>query len=152
METKVKLLPGHTSEETTYVVEDYPYGFRLRCKIRYWLEYNKKYGFRFCSQTTNPKVEGMHWNAPKKSTYVLFGACMFLDENEHVQWAGLTEYSDAEKTRKFLDKYRDGMSPEAIEACSRWLRLKEMYEADPQGWHRTYLAEEVRRLKEEKVA
>jgi len=37
------------------LVEDYPYGFRLRCKIRFWLEYAPKRGFRFVSQTTNPK-------------------------------------------------------------------------------------------------
>lgn len=147
METKVKLLAGHTSPETAYVVDDYPYGFRLRCKIRYWIEYNKKHGFRFCSQTTNPKRAGTHWNTPKKSTYAKFGACMFLDENEHVQWAALSEYSDAEKARKFFDKYKEGMSAEAIEACSEWIRLKTMYENDPDGWHKTYLAEEVSKLK-----
>lgn len=147
MEIKIKLLPGHTSPETAYVVEDYPYGFRLRCKIRYWIEYNKKHGFRFCSQTTNPKRAGIHWNAPKKSTYAKFGACMFLDENERVQWAALSEYSSAEKARNFLDKYRTGMSAEAIDVCSEWVRVKTMYENDPAGWYNTYLAEELSKLK-----
>jgi hypothetical protein len=48
----LQLLFGHTSPETAYVVEDYPYGFRLRCKIRYWLEFKAKKGFRLVSQTT----------------------------------------------------------------------------------------------------
>jgi hypothetical protein len=29
------ILPDHTTPETAYVVDDYPYGFTLRCKIRY---------------------------------------------------------------------------------------------------------------------
>lgn len=49
-------LGGHVDEASAYVVNDYPYGFRLRCKIRYWLEHSLKKGTRFCSQTTNPKV------------------------------------------------------------------------------------------------
>ena len=63
------VLNGHTSAETAYVVNDYPYGFQLRCKIRYWIETRKGHGMRFVSQTTNPRwaVEG--WNKPKASTY-----------------------------------------------------------------------------------
>lgn len=62
-------LSGHTSEATAYVVDDYPYGFRLRCKIRYWIERKAKNGDRFVSQTTNPKLSYEKWNAPKASTY-----------------------------------------------------------------------------------
>ena len=76
-------LHGHDSQETAYIVDDYPYGFRLRCKIRYWIETKKGQGQRFCSQTTNPKAQGEVWNKPKKGTYsVVMG--MFLDENNHV--------------------------------------------------------------------
>jgi hypothetical protein len=38
----MQILKGHISQETAYLVDDYPYGFRLRCKIRYWLEYQPK--------------------------------------------------------------------------------------------------------------
>lgn len=68
--TKIQILRGHTSPETAYVVNDYPYGFTLRCKIRYWLEYRKGHGTRFCSQTTNPKVAGEVWNKPKRGIYM----------------------------------------------------------------------------------
>lgn len=69
----MKVLWGHNSAETAYVVADYPYGFRLRCQIRYWLEYRKGKGFRFVSQTTNPKRPGEVWNKPKASTYSPLG-------------------------------------------------------------------------------
>ena len=49
-----QILQGHTSPETAYVVDDYPYGYTLRCRIRYWLEVNERHGVRFVSQTTNP--------------------------------------------------------------------------------------------------
>ena len=94
----IKILPGHTSEKTAYVVDDYPYGFRLRCKIRYWLEYKSGYGFRLCSQTTNPKLSTEFWNKPKKSTYSDLGV-MGLDEQAHVTWIGITSY--------FFDEFDD---------------------------------------------
>lgn len=61
-----QLLTGHVSEETSKLVEDYPYG-RQRTQIRYWIETVKGKGDRFCSQTLNPKTG--RWNKPKKSTY-----------------------------------------------------------------------------------
>ena len=59
-------LYGHDSMATAYLVDDYPYGFRLRCKIRYWVEYVPKKGYRMVSQTTNPKIADREvWNKPK---------------------------------------------------------------------------------------
>lgn len=95
-------LYNHTNEATAYLVTDYPYG-RLRCKIRYWLERDEKRGYRFVSQTENPKT-GV-WNKPKKSTYMLVAGCMYLDEKGHVQWSGLSEYSDAEKCLEFVRRF-----------------------------------------------
>lgn len=83
----IKVLSGHINEETAYVINDYPYGFRLRTKIRYWLETKEKNGDRFCSQTLNPETG--KWNKPKKSTYIDIGY-MFLDKNNHVKWDGLS--------------------------------------------------------------
>ena len=97
-------LYGHTSEDTAYLVADYPYGFRLRCQIRYWLEHKKNKGWRFVSQTTNPKA-GDKWNKPKASTYVEFAAAMYLDENGHVQWSSLSQYAEAEQVLAFISKY-----------------------------------------------
>lgn len=80
----MKVLHGHTSAETAYVVDDYPYGFRLRCKIRYWIETKKGHGMRLVSQTSNPKAAGLVWNKPKGTTYSPFLA-MYLDEKDHLQ-------------------------------------------------------------------
>jgi len=99
----LQVLQGHTTIETAYVVNDYPYGFRLRCKIRYWLEYAKGRGFRLCSQTTNPKRPGEVWNAPKKSTYSML-AVMGLNDEGHVTWTGCSIY-DFDKLADFEKLY-----------------------------------------------
>ena len=98
----VEPLYGHTDENSAYVVDDYPYGFRLRTKIRYWMESSSK-GWRFVSQTLNPKTQG--WNAPKKSTYVDLAGAMFLDEKGHVEWEGLTSYGDADEALEFVKQF-----------------------------------------------
>jgi hypothetical protein len=124
----MKILSGHVSPETAYVVDDYPYGFRLRCKIRYWLEYNPKHGFRLVSQTSNPK-RGNVWNKPKASTYSRFGACMYLDEDGRVWQSGLTEYSTGAEAQAWADKYGEGV-PEAGKSIMRkWIASKLAYDA-----------------------
>jgi hypothetical protein len=92
---------GHTDEANAYVVDDYPYGFRLRCKIRYWIESHPKHGDRFCSQTTNPKVAGERWNKPKKSTYAPIGVMVRDPENGHITWTALNLWPSAERLAAF---------------------------------------------------
>lgn len=140
----MKLLFGHTSSETAYVVADYPYGFRLRCKIRYWLEYKANKGFRFVSQTTNPKKFGLidHgngnvsrmevWNKPKASTYTRFGGAMYLDENDHVQWSGLSEYSDGAEASAWKDKFGEAVPEAGRSAMNQWVAAKTAYDANRQ--------------------
>jgi hypothetical protein len=99
----MKTLTGHTSPETAYTVTDYPYGFTLRCKIRYWLEYKPKQGFRFVSQTTNPKVPTEVWNKPKASTYCLGPSVMLCDErNGHITWTGVSGYCSLDEVNAFI--------------------------------------------------
>jgi hypothetical protein len=123
-----KILAGHDSPETAYVVDDYPYGFRLRCKIRYWLEYKPKHGYRLMSQTTNPK-RGDVWNKPKGSTYVPIAAAMYLDENGHVQWSGLGYYHDAAECRAWLDTFGDYLPGMVKKELDIWLAKKAEHEA-----------------------
>jgi len=126
----VLVLPGiHTSAETAYVVEDYPFGFKLRCKIRYWLDCSPKHGVRLVSQTTNPKLAGEVWNKPKPSTYARFGGAMFLDQKGHVQWSGLSEYTDAKECVEWRSVFGAGV-PEAVwETMNRWCEAKIRYQA-----------------------
>lgn len=109
MDNDTQLLFGHDDETTAYVVDDYPYGFRLRCKIRYWIETHPKRGDRFCSQTTNPKVAGEVWNKPKKSTYVEVGV-MYLDDEGHVKWTGLHVWPKAEALEVFDRRCRERLN------------------------------------------
>jgi len=126
--TVVEALKGHTSMETAFLVKDYPYGFRLRCQIRYWLEYKKGKGFRFWSQTSNPKVAGLVWNKPKASTYIENGAFMYLDQNGHVEWLGLGIYNNATEAREFLEFYREFINEEWLPILVQWVERKEAYE------------------------
>jgi len=121
-------LKGHTSMETAYLVDDYPYGFRLRCKIRYWIEYKKGKGFRFWSQTSNPKVVGLVWNKPKAGTYADNAAFMYLDSNGHVQWHALGIYNNAAESREFLDSFHEFINPEWLPVLELWVARKEAYE------------------------
>ena len=100
------ILKGHTDEENAYVVEDYPYEFRLRCQIRYWVETNKKRGDRFVSQTLNPKTD--RWNKPKKSTYSSV-IVLFLDDKGYVQSRGFSKgWADEGEVQRFIDFVGEG--------------------------------------------
>jgi hypothetical protein len=128
----IKILAGHVSPETAYVVDDYPYGYKLRCKIRYWLEYKAGRGVRFVSQTTNPKKVGEFWNAPKASTYSRFAACMFLDEENHVKFSGLHEYVDGAEATEWMAAYGAGIPEAARELARKWVAAKVAYDANRQ--------------------
>ena len=125
----MQLLIGHISQETAYVVEDYPYGFRLRCKIRYWLEFHARHGFRLVSQTTNPK-RGHVWNKPKASTYCRFGGCMYSDAAGHVQWSGLTEYCSGAEAQAWREMYGAGVPDAGRNVLNQWVAAKVAYDAN----------------------
>lgn len=97
------VLQGHTSQATAYVVDDYPYGFTLRCKMRCWIE-TSKHGQRLVTQTTNPKKPIEVWNKPKASTYLPIKV-MGLDEKGHVTTMGLSYYEDEKKIAEFEAAY-----------------------------------------------
>ena len=126
----ITILKNHVSPETAFVVEDYPYGFRLRCKIRYWLEYKPKLGFRLVSQTTNPKRAGEVWNKPKASTYAKLGGCMYLDEEGHVQWSGLDEYCGDKEAENWLATYGEGVPEVGRELLRKFVAAKVAYSAN----------------------
>jgi len=126
---RIKILKGHTSSDTAYVVDDYPYGFKLRCKIRYWLEEKKGHGVRFISQTTNPRKLGqIVWNKPKASVYCDLAGAMFLNEDGHVKWEGLTTWADVDQAEMYLSLYKEGMSERSIRLTERFINAKKLYE------------------------
>jgi len=116
----MQTLTGHTSPETAYVVADYPYGFRLRCSIRYWIEHKAGHGFRLVSQTTNPKKDGQVWNKPKAGIYYDC-AVMVLDGDERVAIDTVHAYSAAERIDAFEAAHAAALTPEH-RAAIRFLR------------------------------
>ena len=105
----IEVLTGHTSPETAYVVADYPYGFRLRCQIRYWIETTKR-GQRVVSQTTNPKRPGLVWNKPKASTYTDLRVLYIDPTTGYVENEALTFYSDTTKVQAFEAAYGEALT------------------------------------------
>ena len=101
-----QILAGHTNEATAYVVDDYPYGFRMRTKIRYWVESKNRKGDRICRQTLNPKTG--RWNKPKKSTYSGV-IVMCLNDDGHVKTIGLPSrgWATTEGIENFLESIGD---------------------------------------------
>ena len=94
----------HTNEENALIVDNYPYGFTLRTKIKYWVETTKR-GDRFVSQTLNPKTN--KWNKPKLSTYKAVMVLIKKKENEHISYIGLYPTTDKEEITKFLEITKD---------------------------------------------
>jgi len=131
-----QILKGHISPETAFVVNDYPYGYTMRCKIRYWLEHHKTRGTRFMSQTTNPRHQGDLdqvnppdvWNKPKASTYCYLAGAMFINEEGHVKWAGLTQYSNHIQNKEFLETYGKGLPEGLREYVEEWGERQRIYE------------------------
>jgi hypothetical protein len=94
----------HTNENNALVVDDYPYGFRQRTKIRYWVESVKNKGDRFCSQTLNPKTN--QWNKPKKSTYSAL-IVLVKSSNGHIKTRSLSGYSSDENLKQVEEFLKD---------------------------------------------
>jgi hypothetical protein len=53
---------------------------------------------------------------------------MYLDENGHCKWSGLTEYSTAAEAQAWASKWREGVPPEALPDLDRWIAGKVAYE------------------------
>lgn len=129
MEDNLTPIPQvHTSPETAYVVDDYPYGFRLRCKIRYWIEQHPRHGFRFVSQTTNPKVSGEVWNKPKASIYSDVVRVMGLDAEGHMQNAGIGQYN-LDELKAFNAKWAPFYNEAQRAKALRYEWMHDRYEA-----------------------
>ena len=106
-----KTLTGHVSPETAYVVDDYPYGFKLRCKARYWIETHPKRGQRVMFQTTNPKIENREvWNKVKASTYAPLYVLVLDDSNGHVEPDHISPYARAEEVSAFAARHAVAMT------------------------------------------
>jgi len=81
------------------------------------------------SQTSNPKKPFLVWNKPKASTYCAIAGVMYLDGDNHVQFHGLTEYSDTAEAIRFRDIFGAAV-PESRKAyLDKWIKAKLAYDA-----------------------
>lgn len=94
---KTKILTGHTSFETAYKIENYPWGYKLRTTMYVWIESKKNKGDREVRQTIDPRTGRLC--APKASTYAPF-MYLYLDEQNHVQHGQINAY----EREKFADR------------------------------------------------
>ena len=109
-----KPLYGHASPDTAYVIDDYPSGFKARCRKRVWLEFKARQGWRLVEQTSDKWYPGeepakdavLRWNKPKASTYALLGGCMYQDEQDHIEWAQLSGYAKPSQVLEFVKEFR----------------------------------------------
>lgn len=120
---KVTPIEKYNPEEDKYQVGDYPYGFRLRCKIRYWIEFKKGFGFRFCSQTTNPKKTSETWNKPRTGTYSEVAGGLYLDENGHVQACMLSQFANRHDAIEFKGQFYECLGPIARQSLNTWIEV-----------------------------
>lgn len=120
---KPQVLTGHDTEETAFVVGDYPAGYQKRCQIRYWVETGSK-GQRVCTQTSNLEKPGQ-WNAVKRSTYTDIKV-LYIDPNtKHVKDASLGRHATKKEVDAFLETY--GVENFAGEYHSKTLELMKTY-------------------------
>ena len=86
--------------DNALMVENYPWGFKLKTKRKYWIETNKTQGDRLCFCTLNPKTN--KWCAVKKSTYNAVNVLNIRDDNGYIETDGVHKYGT---TKDELDKF-----------------------------------------------
>jgi len=128
--SEVTTLHGYTSMEDSYQVDDYPYGYTLRCKIRYWMEWKDGKGFRHWSQTTNPRKAVEVWNKPKSSVYCRYGGVLLRKEdNGHIFWNGLSGHENLRTMVEFKDRYAYTMPESARHELDMLIEAKTLYDS-----------------------
>ena len=115
--SKIPLQPVHTSPESAYVIEDYPFGFRLRCKMRVWTETKKGQGMRVVRQTSNPRQNNETWNAPKKSTYDTIKVLYIDSETGYLESSGWNA-NYARDNMDFLAEFGEVLTVDQIQTIT----------------------------------
>jgi len=53
---------------------------------------------------------------------------MYLNEDDHVTWTGLNEYTTAQESITWYETYKEGLTPEVLERVEAWIRAKRKFE------------------------
>jgi len=104
----LNILTKQPTELEPYVINDYPYGFRLRTKMMVWKETNK-YGERYCTATINPKTGLL--NHPKYSNYSDILLIGIETDTGRISYTTLNlAYNSEEKAEEWLKQYREHLN------------------------------------------
>ena len=95
--------------DTGVQVYNYPWGFKLKTSVRYWIETNKK-GNRFIKQTLNPKTN--KWCKPKMSTYssVMVLTIEEKEDKTYVSYKGISNFSTIEEVCLFENTHKNNLN------------------------------------------
>ena len=101
-ESMTKYIYKKNSFDNSLEVSNYPWGFKLKTKRKYWIESNKTQGDRLCFCTLNPKTE--KWCAVKKSTYNAV-ELLYIADNGYIKSDGIYKYGvNEEEIKNFLSE------------------------------------------------
>lgn len=136
---RVTVLHGHTSPDTAYIIDNYPYSFHLRCTMRIWIDGPADKGqykgeYRVMRQTDNPRRAGRPWNNPKKSTYDPW-VILYLDTDGKVGVHAISYFglSGSEDARMRLDGTYDQLTPEERDTYDQ-LRARGQHRGGWDAW------------------
>ena len=115
-------LYNHTSFETAYVVQDWPWGYKLRTEKRFWIESNKN-GDREISQTLDPRTG--KWCAPKKSTYYPVRIFYTSDQGEEVKQLLWEVMRKDDKIKSFYELHKDNLNDFQKAQIKKWIGFNE---------------------------
>jgi len=124
-----KYLYNHTNFDTGYEVEGYPWGFRLKTNVRYWVETNDRAngGQRFCKCTLNPKTN--EWCKPKKSIYFPI-VIIVLNDDGYVKFTHVdyNNYHSEDELKAVFETHKENLTDYQVkkfEAIKRYLKASE---------------------------
>ena len=126
----LQIIPDANSFDSAAIAQDYPYGFKVRCKKAYWVEYREGMGYRAVTRTTNPRKENLIWNAPKMGTYHAVRIWVARDPDKstddenwlcflHFPHGGMDK--DFAAVKEFLMKYGSQMSEEDMKRIKGYI-------------------------------
>lgn len=116
------------TKENPHIIPDYPYGFTLRCQMRVWVEHKDGKGYRYVTQTSNPRTGNINWNNPKASTYNPFPLIVGTNEEGHVKYTALHGYMEPGEFTDWLKQYGECLTEDQKKAIQyfmvrrQWLR------------------------------
>lgn len=115
------------TESNPLVAEDYPWGFKLRTKQRYWVETKATHGQRFVYQTLNPRTN--HWCKPKKGTYSAIVIPYVRKEDGHIKYTGISRYAEVDTMEAFLANHKDYLDTYQLSALNGMIGGSKAYSA-----------------------